>query len=153
MVSTLLRWRHVGVCPFQLSVNIRLGVFVYSGFLRPSVCTQYVYQSACANIVPHVERAVATSAVPLKKKTVFRSRFFLAHILNNGKKGAINCVFLNARNVFHVKIWPQNQRTDETAAKWARLAYRVLCLTRKRKKKPSNVLRIHSLTLTLGMLS
>lgn len=31
-------------------------------------------------------------------------------------------------NAFHVqKIWPWNHYADETASKWARLAYRVLC--------------------------
>lgn len=32
------------VCPFELSVNIRLVVFVYSCFVRPSVYTRCVYQ-------------------------------------------------------------------------------------------------------------
>lgn len=73
------------VCPFELSVNIKLEVFVYSRSVRPSVYTRYVYQRV-------LSVWGATCAVLYSKDTLYVSLHFCLYILNNGRKAAVNLV-------------------------------------------------------------
>lgn len=138
------------VCPFELSVSIRLGVCCVLT-LRATHCVHTICLSACALLYMSSVRELHLQCSI--QRTLFMCLFTSASTYSIMGEMEPLTWFSNATNVLHVqKIWPWNYRTDAMASKWARLAYRVLCLTptavQKEKAKTNKLFKIHSLSLT-----
>lgn len=120
---TLEKWHRARRLPiWTVSHRQARGVCV----LTLCVYTQYVYQCVLYCTCRACESYICSSLFKEHSMSLLTSASTYSVM---AEKEPLTW-FSNATNVFHVqRIWPWNCGADETTSKWARLAYRVLCLT------------------------
>lgn len=123
------RWAHTREMT-QRTLFVHLNCQSTSGW--KCLCTRAQYDPVCTHdmcISVCRARGELHPQCPIQR-TLFMSLFASASTYSIMAERQPLTWFSNATNVFNAqKTWPWSYRADETASEWARLAYRVLCLT------------------------